>query len=167
MNKTNLSKVALCFDLDGTLADLYGVPNWLEQLKAENTQPYEQAKPLVNMQKLNEELKALQAQGAKVIILSWLAKESTKEYEKQVRRAKKEWCKYYNIPFDEIHCRTYGTPKQQMYKASKYELSLLFDDDKNVRENFLRPCKNRFAFSPSDIFNCLRNANGILTTNTI
>ena len=24
----------LCFDLDGTLVDLYGVPNWLEKIRA-------------------------------------------------------------------------------------------------------------------------------------
>lgn len=37
------------FDMDGTLADFYGVENWLEYLNAEDTLPYEVAKPLHNM----------------------------------------------------------------------------------------------------------------------
>ena len=39
----------ICFDMDGTIADLYGVQNWLEMLQAENPQPYRQAKPLLDI----------------------------------------------------------------------------------------------------------------------
>ena len=34
-------------DMDGTFVDLYGVENWLPMLRAEETTPYEIAKPLV------------------------------------------------------------------------------------------------------------------------
>ena len=36
------------FDMDGTIANFYGVENWLDYLKAEDTKPYEIAKPLFN-----------------------------------------------------------------------------------------------------------------------
>ena len=33
------------FDMDGTIADLYGVENWLDYLIASDVLPYEIAKP--------------------------------------------------------------------------------------------------------------------------
>ena len=32
----------IVFDMDGTIADFYGVDGWLDYLKAENTTPYEE-----------------------------------------------------------------------------------------------------------------------------
>ena len=29
----------ICFDMDGTIADLYAVPNWLEKLRAYDASP--------------------------------------------------------------------------------------------------------------------------------
>ena len=43
---------ALVFDMDGTLANLYNEPNWLEDLQNGNARPYENAQPLVNMEDL-------------------------------------------------------------------------------------------------------------------
>ena len=37
------------FDMDGTIADLYGVENWLEMLIAHDETPYAIAKPIVNL----------------------------------------------------------------------------------------------------------------------
>ena len=39
----------IVFDMDGTIADLYGVDGWLKDLRAENPRPYEVAKPLYDM----------------------------------------------------------------------------------------------------------------------
>ena len=39
-------KKAIFWDMDGTIADLYNVPNWLDKLRAEDTSPYREAKPL-------------------------------------------------------------------------------------------------------------------------
>ena len=36
----------ICFDMDGTIADLYGVQDWLTHLENENVYPYIAAKPL-------------------------------------------------------------------------------------------------------------------------
>ena len=38
-NMTNTKVIV--FDMDGTIADLYGVNGWLEMLNAENPKPYE------------------------------------------------------------------------------------------------------------------------------
>ena len=39
----------LVFDMDGTLADTYGVNGWLQMLRAEDPTPYEKATPLYDM----------------------------------------------------------------------------------------------------------------------
>ena len=54
---------AINFDMDGTLADFYGVENWLDYLINENPYPYEVAKPLVNMSILARRLNKLQREG--------------------------------------------------------------------------------------------------------
>ena len=55
--------ITINFDMDGTIADLYGVENWLDYLIAENTRPYAIAKPLVNLSALARKLNALQRMG--------------------------------------------------------------------------------------------------------
>ena len=42
-------KKMICFDMDGTIADLYNVPNWLPKLRAEDASPYEDAAPIYDM----------------------------------------------------------------------------------------------------------------------
>ena len=43
---------SITFDMDGTLADFYGVENWVDYLNNEDTTPYKNAKPLFNFQVL-------------------------------------------------------------------------------------------------------------------
>ena len=43
----------IVFDMDGTIANFYGVENWLECLKNSDTTPYEKAEPLYNTNELN------------------------------------------------------------------------------------------------------------------
>ena len=45
------------FDMDGTIADLFTVPNWLEGLQAEEVWPYLKADPMLNMSLLARKLK--------------------------------------------------------------------------------------------------------------
>ncbi len=54
-----MAKPMICFDMDGTIADLYNVPNWLERLQAEDATPYLEAKPLWDMECLNNILMRL------------------------------------------------------------------------------------------------------------
>lgn len=132
----------LVFDMDGTLADFYGVEGWLECLKNSDATPYEIAKPLVNFKELNELLKQLQTAGFKIVITSWLAKNASKEFDKKVRQAKKAWLKKYGMPIDEIHLVKYGTPKQQ---CSKGDIQILFDDNTEVRDSFENARQGRSA----------------------
>ena len=40
----------IIFDMDGTIADLYSVNNWLDKLRAFDVTPYKNAKPLYDME---------------------------------------------------------------------------------------------------------------------
>ena len=125
----------LVFDMDGTIADLYGVQGWLEDLRNENPRPYEMAKPMYDMETLGYILEILKAQGWKVVVTSWLAKESTREYDEMVRRAKREWLERYQFPVDEIHLVKYGTTKANCTrKLGGYQI--LVDDNETVRKGW-------------------------------
>lgn len=125
----------LVFDMDGTIADLYGVEGWLEDLETYKTRPYEIAKPMYDMNELNETLQKLQKLGWQIVITTWLAMNATKEYNKAVAKAKKDWLAKYNFPYDEIHCVKYGTTKADCTRK-KADFQILIDDNKKVRDGW-------------------------------
>ena len=120
----------IVFDMDGTIADLYGVKNWLEMLRAENPLPYRIVKPMYNMRNLAKILEALKAQGWTITVTTWLSMNSSKEYKEMVRKAKREWLEKWGFPYDEIHIVQYGTPKHRVTKAVRH---ILVDDSETVR----------------------------------
>ena len=125
----------LVFDMDGTIADLYGVQGWLEDLRSENPRPYEMAKPMYDMDTLASVLGLLRLKGWRIAIVSWLAKESTREYDELVRKAKREWLTKYQFPCDEIHLVKYGTTKANCTrKLGGYQV--LVDDNEQVRKGW-------------------------------
>ena len=129
MNKT------LVFDMDGTIANLYEVVNWLEDLRSFNPRPYIMAEPMYDMDILNAILNELKNNGWKIVVTSWLSKESTRAYDKEVRKAKVEWLERYNFPFDEIHIVKYGTTKANCTrKLGGYQI--LVDDNEQVRNGW-------------------------------
>lgn len=123
------------FDMDGTIADLYGVENWLDCLKNEYTKPYRMAKALVSMRELGKELNRLQEKGYTIGVISWLSKSGTESYNTRVTETKLAWLKKHlgAVQFDEIHIVKYGTPKENYCKT---ENDVLFDDEKKNRENW-------------------------------
>ena len=125
----------LVFDMDGTIANLYGVIGWLPMLRNEDTTPYEIASPMYDMVRLNTILMMLKAQGWKIVITTWLAKGSTKEYDNAVRKAKLNWLKKYRFPFDEIHLVKYGTTKANCTRKHK-GYQILIDDNEKIRKGW-------------------------------
>ena len=134
MMNNNEVKV-LVFDMDGTIADLYGVNGWLEDLRGFNPRPYTVAKPMYDMEVLEMVLTALKSQGWRIAVTSWLSKESTAEYDALVRMAKREWLDRFNFPADEIHLVKYGTTKANCTrKLGGYQI--LVDDNEQVRKGW-------------------------------
>lgn len=126
---------AIYFDMDGTIANLYGVENWLENLRAENPTPYEKASPLLKLNQLAKILNNLQKKGWSIGIVSWLSKNSSENYDLEVTKAKNKWLKSHlkSVKFDEIKIVPYGTPKEKIVNFPK---GILFDDELKNRENW-------------------------------
>lgn len=122
---------AIYFDMDGTIADLYGVENWLSYLIERNPLPYEIAKPLIRLSVLARKLNKLQALGWKIGVVSWLSKEDNPDYNKVVTEAKKMWLKKHlaSVHFDDVKIVSYGTPKSTVVN----EIGILFDDEEKNR----------------------------------
>lgn len=123
---------AIYLDMDGTIADLYAVPNWLKMLRAENPAPYIQAEPLVRLSALARHLNRLQRNGYIIGIISWGSKHATPEYDEAVAKAKNFWLNKHlpGVKFDEIHIVPYGTPKSTVAKEKN---GYLFDDEEKNR----------------------------------
>ena len=128
----------IVFDMDGTIADLYGVENWLPKLRAYDPTPYQTAEPLVDMAELACLLRSLKNCGINVAVITWLSKEPNKQYDDEVRKAKRAWLKAYGFPFDTLRCVAYGTPKHKIEAArlAADEEALIFDDDARVRRDW-------------------------------
>lgn len=106
----------VAFDMDGTIANLYGVPDWLSKLRAEDASPYEDAEPLVDMKKLNEVCSLLQQAGWEIQIITALSKDASPEYKKAIRAAKKAWLDKWGFIYDKFHGVDYNTPKCEVLR---------------------------------------------------
>lgn len=115
------------FDMDGTIADLYGVENWLEMLIAHDETPYAIAKPIVNLSVLARFMNKVQRKGFEICIVSALAKDSTAEYDERVRNAKIKWLANHlkSVHFDEIRFVPYWYTKNDVNTGA----DVLFDDE--------------------------------------
>ena len=135
------------FDMDGTIADLYGVENWLEMLINEDVTPYRVARPLIRMQSLARVLNRLQREGYEIGIVSWLSKNGSEAYGEAVAEAKREWLAKHlaSVHFDHIDIIAYGTPKQNGRNG------ILFDDEEPNRNNW-----NGIAYDVNNIIETLR-----------
>ena len=144
---------AIYFDMDGTIANLYGVSGWLEDLRNEEVRPYEKADTMVRMATLARLLHKLQNNGYSIGIISWLCRGGSQKYNEEVTAAKIKWLKLHlpSVEFNEVHIVEYGTPKE---KVVKYPQGILFDDEERNRKNWIGK-----SFSEK---NLLENLRGLL-----
>lgn len=126
----------ICFDMDGTIADLYGVDNWLDMLRTYDPTPYANAEPMWDMEELATILNALRANGVEIRIITWLSKESTAEYDNAVRNAKREWLAKHGFPYDHFHGVRYGATKADSVRKYLNGSAWLIDDNANVRKGW-------------------------------
>lgn len=141
---------AIYFDMDGTIANLYGVEGWLEMLRSGDETPYVQATPLLRLATLARMLNKLQKLGWSIGIISWLAKNGSDDYNYRVTEAKKKWLKTHmpSVTWNEIKIVKYGTPKSTVVNESK---GILFDDEENNRTEW-----NGIAYDVQNIIEVLK-----------
>ena len=140
--------MTIWFDLDGTLADLYGVDGWLDNLINEDTRPYDIAKPLVNMAYLARLLHKAQANGYEIGIISWTSRNGSDLYNGEVALAKMVWLHKHlpSVEWDEIKIVRYGTNKRAACGGG-----ILFDDEEPNRKAW-----GDGAFTPDEIIRVLK-----------
>lgn len=143
--------MTIWFDMDGTIADLYSVENWLPMLRAYDPSPYMLAKPLVRLSTLAYMLNRLRAKGYRVGVISWGSKCSTPAYDAAVTAAKTKWLQTHlpSVDFDEIHITPYGVPKQNFKRT---DADILFDDEERNRINW-----GENAHTETEIFDILKS----------
>lgn len=144
-------EITINFDMDGTLASLYTVENWLDKLIANDESPYMDAKPMLRLSALARVLNRLQRDGYRLAIISWLSKSGTEAYNEKVAETKKAWLAKHlpSVQWDEITIVPYGTPKEN-YSHTAWDI--LFDDEEKNRENWIGD-----AYDVENIMEILRN----------
>ena len=142
------------WDMDGPIANLYAVENWLPKLHAEDASPYAEAEVLVNMSQLARLMNRVQMMGYKLGIISWTAKNSTESYADAVAEAKLNWLKLHlaSVKFDEICIVGYGIPKSLFMNT---EDDILFDDEEQNRDEWTGE-----AFEPEMMMKVLKTLLG-------
>ena len=135
-------------DLDGTLANLYAVENWLDYLHAEDTHPYVVAAPMLNLSLLARQLNRAQRAGWKLGIISWTSKGGSELYNTAVELAKRGWLAKHlpSVEWDEIKIVRYGTNKRKACGGG-----LLFDDEEPNRLTW-----GEGAYHPAHILEVLK-----------
>lgn len=128
----------VCFDMDGTIANLYAVGNWLHKLRAEDAEPYREAMPMWDMSRLRKVLYRLQEQGIEVRVITWLSMNSSPAYKQAVREAKKQWLAEMDFPYNHFHGVAYGATKANSVRdyLREGEEAILIDDNAKVRQGW-------------------------------
>jgi histidinol phosphatase-like enzyme len=121
------------FDMDGTIADLYGVSNVFNRLDNLDASVYYEAKPI---NKYIDMLKEFHNMGYKVIILSCLGMISDKQFDKDTIYNKGIWLDKY-VGKEYIDERIYipNTKHKETY-TNMYGNGILVDDDDRVLINW-------------------------------
>lgn len=144
-----MEKITIWFDMDGTIADLYGVQNWLNDLRNEQIRPYALAKPLWHFATFARMLHRLQQNGYKIGIITWGAKTASTSFNIAVEIAKRQWLKKHlpSVIWDDFQFFPYGTDKNNVNKGN----DILFDDEEHNRASW-----QGLAYEPQEIKNIVK-----------
>lgn len=147
--------IKIYFDLDGTVYNLYGVNNWLARLRNEDATAYNEGE-FLHKETYNHFLEIcsqLSSLGVQFGVITWLAMQSSPEYEEEVTEIKREWVEEY-LPFvTEFNAQSYGIPKQNAIQKRAKRMYLI-DDSTEVCEMW-QTNKQRIAINVNDRFTAL------------
>lgn len=147
-----------CFDMDGTIADLYAVEGWLDALRSFSARPYAEAAPMMNFSALARQLNAAQRKGAKLVIISWASKSCNPVFFADICMAKHNWLAEHlpSVHWDEINVVPYGANKAEVCGVDGEDF-FLFDDEERNHDEWEE--LDGLAFNPSDITEILKQFN--------
>lgn len=135
-----MKKITVYLDMDGTIANLYNERNWLEDIIAEDTRPFENCEPMTTEETLYN---LFPKDRYTVKILTMTPKGATKEYCDRVAEAKGKWLdKYFPTIKTRIY-RPYGNNKN----LANAKHHILVDDNETIRKNF-----KGLALNPAELW---------------
>lgn len=128
----------ICFDMDGTIADLYSTKNWLVRLRNEDETPYREAATIYNPEILNAILAGLAKRGIEIRVITWLSMNSSEDYKARTREAKLDWLADNAFPYTHFHGVRYGATKADSIREylGEGETAILIDDNEKVRKGW-------------------------------
>lgn len=132
----------LFFDMDGTVADLYGREGWLESLQLEESGMFLNLKPLFNPRTFSTICQKLISQGWSIGIITWLPLNASIQYMEVVAKEKWLWAMRFMPYISEFHTLPYGTPKQYA-SFQKAQQMVLVDDNYEVCEMWNTPTQRQ------------------------
>ena len=136
--------MTIWFDMDGTIANLYGVDNWLTDIREYNPRPYIEAPPSFSFRWFARILHRLQKAGYLIGIVTWGSKQSTPHFDKAVEEAKRRWLARHlpSVKWDAFQFLPHGECKNTVNAGA----DILFDDEEHNRTEW-----SGTAYDPCDI----------------
>lgn len=158
--------IKIAMDLDGTLFNLYGKPNWLDDLENEKEGVFNEYgvnfgfMPFIQRQTIQEKILNMMDIGITFSIISWLPMGASPEYSEICRREKLEWV-YRHLPMiKDIQLIPYGIEKQKAITKRAGRM-ILIDDNAEVCKMW-ETAKQRIAIQVSDDYSVLDALDDIL-----
>ena len=124
-----MKRTVVYLDMDGTIADLYGMKNWLEKLENEVEGLFLGCKPLVSEDELEY---IFPSDIYELRVCSMTPKDATDEYCQVVIKEKNQWLDKYFPSITHRVYMAYGNNKN--LRNSKNHI--LVDDNETIRNTF-------------------------------
>lgn len=129
------------FDMDGTIYELYRIPNWLERVRQMDMSVFSDGFPRNDYERIDVAVEALSAAGWRVGVVTWAPKGATLHEINEVGRVKFDWlCRFFPALADgHFACIPYGDSKANFVvemESAGDGLNILVDDNKYVRADW-------------------------------
>lgn len=122
-------KKTVYLDMDGTIANLYGIENWLPRLRAEDKTIFLECEPMISEKEL---LDKFPIENFEMKILSMTPLNATENYCLDVINQKNEWLNKHFPSITKRIYKPYGHNKN--LKNSKN--AILIDDSEPIRDSW-------------------------------
>lgn len=122
-------KTKVYLDMDGTIADLYGQPDWLGAIRSEASGLFLRARPLISEKVL---LEKFPKEKYEIVILSMTPKGASSEYCEKVIEEKNVWVDKYFPSLTKRIYKKYGHNKNLRNSTN----AILIDDNEIIRNNW-------------------------------
>ena len=124
-----MKKMNVYLDMDGTIADLYGIENWLPRLRASDEKIFLECEPIITEAEL---LNHFPTDKYEIKILSMTPLGATAEYCKNVEEQKNQWLDKFFPSLTKRIYRAYGHNKN----LKNSENAILVDDSEPIRNSW-------------------------------